>query len=93
MNKNELINSLSEETTFSKRDVARVLDAFVRIVGRILKTGDKIQLSGFGTFAAARRPARVGINPSTKERIQLPSIVVAKFKPGKTLKEVMRSIR
>jgi len=93
MNKTELINSLSEETTFSKRDVARLLEAFARIVGRILKTGDKIQLSGFGTFAAARRPARAGINPSTKERIQLPSIVVAKFKPGKNLKEVMRSIR
>jgi len=93
MNKTELINSLSEETTCSKRDVARILDAFARIVGRILKTGDKIQLSGFGTFAAARRPARAGINPSTKERIQLPSIVVAKFKPGKNLKEIMRSIR
>ncbi|CDK30979.1 HU family DNA-binding protein [Candidatus Babela massiliensis] len=93
MNKTELINSLSEETTFPKREVARFLEAFARIVGRTLKNGGKIQLSGFGTFAASRRPARIGINPSTKERIQLPSTVVAKFKPGKTLKEVMRSIR
>lgn len=93
MNKTELINSLSEETTFSKRDVSKIIDAFARIVGRILKSGDKIQLSGFGTFAAARRPARIGINPATKEKIQLPATIGVKFKSGKRLKEVIRSIR
>lgn len=93
MNKTELINSLSEETTFSKRDVARILEAFSRIVERQLKKGDKVQLSGFGTFGVSRRPSRVGINPSTKMRIQLPETVVARFKAGKNLKEVMRSIR
>lgn len=93
MNKTELINSLSEETTFSKRDVTRILDALTRIVERTLKKGDKLQWSGFGTFAISRRPARIGINPSTKEKIQLPETVVAKFKPGKNLKEVIRLVR
>lgn len=93
MNKTELINSLSEETTFSKRDVARVLDALTRIVERTLKKGDKLQWSGFGTFAISRRPARIGINPATKERINLPETLVPKFKPGKNLKELVRSAR
>jgi DNA-binding protein HU-beta len=93
MNKTELINSLSEETTFSKRDVARILDALTRIVERTLKKGDKLQWSGFGTFSISRRPERMGINPSTKERIKLPATVVAKFKAGKNLKELMRSVR
>jgi DNA-binding protein HU-beta len=93
MNKTELINSLSEETTFNKRDVARVLDALTRIVERTLKKGDKLQWSGFGTFTISRRPPRVGINPATKERINLPETLVPKFKPGKNLKELVRSVR
>jgi DNA-binding protein HU-beta len=93
MNKTGLINSLSEETTFSKKDVTRVLDALTRIIERTLKKGDKLQWSGFGTFAISRRPARLGINPLTKERINLPATLVPKFKPGKNLKEVVRSAR
>ncbi len=93
MNKTELIQSLSEETTFSKKDVTRILEALTRIVERTLKQGDKLQWSGFGTYYVSRRPERMGINPSTKERIKLPATVVAKFKPGKNLKELVRSSR
>lgn len=92
MNKSELINSLSEETTFSKKDVARVLESFARIVQRTLKRGDKVQWAGFGTFLVSRRPARKGINPATKERINLPAINVPRFKPGKNLREVVRTV-
>ena len=92
MNKTELINSLAEETTFSKKDVMRLLDALTRIVERTLKQGDKVQWSGFGTFNVSRREERIGINPATKERIKLPATVVAKFKPGKNLKELVKSI-
>ncbi|HVW99937.1 MAG TPA: HU family DNA-binding protein [Candidatus Babeliaceae bacterium] len=93
MNKTGLINSLSEETTFSKKDIARVLDALIRILVRALKKGDKLQWSGFGTFIIVRRPARKGINPATKERIDLPPTLVTKFKPGKNLKELVRSVK
>lgn len=91
MNKTELINALSEETTFSKKDVIRLLDALTRIIERTLKKGEKLQWSGLGTFNVSRRPERMGINPATKERIKLPETVVAKFKPGKNLKELVRS--
>ncbi len=91
MNKTELINSLSEETTYSKRDIARVLDALVRIMVRELKKGNRLQWSGLGTFSVALRPARLGINPVTKQRINLPASKVPKFRPGKQLKELIRT--
>jgi len=91
MNKSELIEALSEETTFSKKDIAKVLTAFTRIVERTLKKGDKVSLTGFGTYWISRRPERIGINPATKERIKLPAVNVPRFKPGKRLKEEIRS--
>ena len=91
MNKSELINSLSEETTFSKRDIGRVLESLVRIMVRELKKGNRLQWSGFGTFTVARRAARLGINPVTKERINLPETFVPSFKPGKQLKESIKA--
>jgi len=93
MNKSELINSLSEETTFSKRDVARVLETCTRIIERNLKNGGKVAITGLGSFTVSRRPARKGINPATKERIDLPEIFVPKFKPGKNLRETVRSVK
>lgn len=93
MNKTELINALSEETTFSKKDIARVLESFARILERTLRRGDKLQWSGFGTFSVSRRSARDGINPATKEKIRLGETYVPKFKAGKNLKESVRSSR
>ncbi|MCB9493474.1 MAG: HU family DNA-binding protein [Epsilonproteobacteria bacterium] len=91
MNKSELIAALSEETNFSKKDIAKVLASFTRIIERTLRKGGKVSLTGFGTYWISHRPARVGINPATKEKIQLPEVRVPRFKPGKHLKEQVRS--
>ncbi len=93
MNKSELINSLSEETAFSKKDISRVLDSLTRIIERTLKKGEKVSLTGFGSWFLSRRPARKGINPATKERIDLPAVNVPRFKAGKNLREVVRSAK
>lgn len=93
MNKTQLIQSLSEETMFSKKDVARVLESLTRIIVRSLKKGDKLQWSGFGTFQLAHRPKRRGINPATKERIDLPAVSVPRFKAGKNFKDSVRSVK
>lgn len=93
MNKSELINSLSEETTFSKKDVSRVLESLTRIIERSLRKGEKVSITGFGSFWISRRPARKGINPSTKQRIDLPEVNVPRFKAGKNLREVVRSVK
>ncbi len=91
MNKSELINALSEETNFSKKDVSKVLASFTRIIERTLKKGGKVSLTGFGTYWTSKRPERVGINPATTQKIKLPPISVPRFKPGKHLKEQIRS--
>lgn len=93
MNKSELINSLSEETTFSKKDVSRVLDSLTRIIERALRKGDKVSVTGFGCWWTSRRPARMGINPATKQRINLPAVNVPRFKAGKNLREIVRSVK
>lgn len=93
MNKTRLIDALSEETTFSKKDIARVLDSLVRIVERCLKKGEKVSITGFGSFWISERSARKGINPATKEKIDIPSVKVPKFKAGKNLREVVRKVQ
>ena len=92
MNKTELIDALSVETTFSKKDVTRVLESLTRIIERSLRKGEKVSLTGFGTFTTSARPARKGINPATKERIDIPEIQIPRFKPGKNLREVVRAM-
>ena len=93
MNKNELINELSEETTYSKKDVTRVVDSLVRIIGRTLKKGQKVSITGFGSFSLSHRSARTGINPTNLQRINLPATNVPKFKAGKGLREVVKAAR
>lgn len=93
MNKSQLIDALSEETAFSKKDVTRVVDSLVRVIGRNLKKGEKVAITGFGAFWTSRRPARKGINPATKQRIDLPAVNVPRFKPGKSLREVVKSLK
>jgi DNA-binding protein HU-beta len=93
MNKSELIEAISEETAFNKKDVVKVLGTLTRIIARTLKKGEKVALTGFGTYCLSRRPKRMGINPSTKERIQLPAVSVPKFKAGKLLREQVRAAK
>lgn len=91
MNKSELINELSEATGFSKKDVAHVLDLFFKTVVRTLKKGERVAITGFGSFWTSFRPERMGINPATKQRIRLPKVNIPRFKPGKNLREGVKS--
>ena len=79
-------------TAFSKKDVTRVLEAFTRIVERTLKKGEKVSVTGFGSFVLSHRPARKGINPATKQKIDIPAVNVPKFKAGKQLRDFVRSM-
>ncbi len=93
MNKSELIESISEETTYAKKDIAKVLASLCRVIERTLKKGNKVSLTGFGTYCLSARPARMGINPSTKERIKLPAVSVPRFRAGKQLREQVRAVK
>lgn len=92
MNRRKLIEVLSEDTAFSRKDITKVLDTLLRTIIKTLKKQAKVQWSGFGTFSVAKRAARKGINPATKESISLPEIYVPKFKAGKLLKETIRAV-
>ena len=84
MNKTDLVNAIAA-TGLSKADSKQALDAVIDAISGALKEGDKVAIVGFGTFAVTERPARTGINPATKEKIQIEAKKVIKFKPGAEL--------
>ena len=90
MNKSELITAMSEKSSLSKKDCEAALDAFVSTIGDALKSGDKVQMVGFGTFEVRERAARTGRNPRTKEAVEIPASKAPTFKPGKALKETVQ---
>ncbi len=89
MNKTELISAVAEKSGLSKADAKKAVDAFVDAVTEELKAGGKVALLGFGTFSVSEKAARTGINPRTKETIEIAARKVAKFKPGAELSEAI----
>lgn len=89
MNKTELIDKIAAGASISKADAKKALDATTNALKEALVAGDKIQLVGFGTFSVSERPAREGINPATKEKIQIAAKKVAKFKAGAELADAI----
>lgn len=89
MNKAELVNAMAEKSGLTKVDCKKALDALIESVTETLKEGDKVALVGFGTFAVGERAARTGINPLTKESIEIAAKKVVKFKPGVELAETI----
>ena len=87
MNKTELIDKIAAGSGLSKADSKKALDATVAAIKEALVKGDKVQLVGFGTFSVNERPAHVGVNPATKEKIPIAAKKVAKFKAGAELTE------
>ncbi|MBO7252951.1 MAG: HU family DNA-binding protein [Oscillospiraceae bacterium] len=87
MNKTDLIAIAAEKTGMTKKDTERVLNAALDAITASLLQGEKVQLSGFGTFEVKEREARVGRNPHTKEAIEIPATRVPAFKASKALKD------
>ena len=89
MNKTDLIAAVSVSAGLSKKDTERVLNAAIDAITANLAKGEKVQLSGFGTFEVKAREARVGRNPHTKEAIEIPATNVPVFKASKALKDTV----
>ncbi len=87
MNKAELVAAVAEKSELTKKDAEKAVNAVVASVTEALKKGDKVQVVGFGTFEVRQRAAREGLNPATKEKIQIPATKAPVFKAGKALKE------
>lgn len=89
MNKTDLIEKIAAGSGLTKTDAKKALDATVEAIKNALVAGDKVALVGFGTFSVSERPAREGVNPSTKEKIQIAEKKIAKFKPGAELADAL----
>ncbi len=87
MNKNELIREVANTARITIKDAAIAFDAVIDSITAGLKNGEKIQISGFGTFEVKSKPAREGINPKTGEKIQIPESKIPTFKFGKAYKD------
>ena len=86
MNKGELIKVMAEKAGFTNKDAATAYEAFVEAVTEALKAGDKVQLAGFGSFEVKEVPAKEGINPQTKEKVDIPACKKPVMKFGNAYK-------
>lgn len=86
MNKKELVSALAEKVNVTKKEAALFVDSFVDVVSDALGKGESVKIVGFGTFEVVERKPRKGVNPQTKEAIEIPGGKVPKFKAGKELK-------
>ena len=87
MNKSQLIAVAAEHAGISKKDAERLINAAIDAASAALEKGEKVQLSGFGTFEIKHREAKVGRDPRTKESIPIPAANVPVFKPSKGLRD------
>jgi DNA-binding protein HU-beta len=89
MTKSDLIERLAGKADVTRPRAEELLDFLLNDVTEALKKGEKVNISGFGTFTVSNRKARTGRNPKTGEPIEIPASRSAKFKAGKTLKEAL----
>ncbi len=91
MNKVELIAALADKADVSKKDAAKVLDAFTDTITEELAKKEKVTLVGFGTFETKERAARIGRNPQTGKEMKIAASVAPAFKAGKALKDAVNA--
>lgn len=92
MNKAELSEKIAANVGLTKQQVEAVFSSFETLVMDTLKSGGEVTLTGFGTFSAKRREARMGVNPQKPtEKIQIPAVTIPKFKAGKSLKDALKA--
>ena len=87
--KEVLIETIASAADISKKDAGLALEAITDKITQELRKGNKVTLTGFGTFKVSKRAARTGRNPRTGESIKIPARKVPKFSAGKSLKDAV----
>ena len=87
MTKPEFISKVADSAGSTKAEAERIVNAALATIEETLSKGDSVQFVGFGTFEVRDRAARTGINPKTKEKIQIAAKKAVAFKVGKKLKD------
>jgi DNA-binding protein HU-beta len=91
MNKQEVIDTLAAKLGSNRTEAEKALEAFVSLVMDALRTGQEVNISGFGSFSVSNRAARMGVNPQNPaQKIQIAATKVPKFRAGKGLKDAVR---
>ena len=91
MTKAELVEEVSEKTGLPKKQAEIVVNTVFESIVETLTTGEKIELRGFGSFRIRQRDSRMGRNPKTGEKVDVPAKRIPYFKPGKELRELLNS--
>ena len=89
MKKKEFIAAIAKEANVSEAEASKVVAAFIKVTSDALKEGDKVQITGFGTFEVAERPEREGRNPQTGETMKIAASKTPRFKAGKAFKDAI----
>ncbi|MBN1233790.1 MAG: HU family DNA-binding protein [Candidatus Coatesbacteria bacterium] len=89
MSKNEIVKKIAEKAGINQKEAGAALKALIEAIQDALVHDKKVTFIGFGTFMVAKRNARTGINPRTKKKMKIKAKKVAKFKPGKGLKQLI----
>lgn len=90
MNKADLVEQMAKLSKLPKSACKDSLEAFIVAVGNALKQNKQVVLTGFGTFAVMQRKKRMGVNPATGKKIEIPAKKVPKFRAGKALKDMVK---
>ncbi len=90
MNKGELVAQMASDLGKTRKDTEKILEALFACIEEVLKSGDSLQLVGFGSFEVRERQPRVGRNPQTGESMNIPGGRIPAFRPGKALKDAVK---
>ncbi len=91
MTKSELVAAIAASAGMTKKAAGDAVEALISTVTESLKKGEKVTITGFGTFQISARAARTGVNPrNPSEKIQIPAMNLPTFKAGKSLKDSVR---
>jgi DNA-binding protein HU-beta len=90
MQKTDFIKAVAEKASVSQKETKQVIDAALKVIEEALKRGEKVTLTGFGTFEVRERQAREGVNPQTRAKIKIPATKTPGFSASSTLKEAVK---
>ena len=90
LNKKEIAELVADKHNLTKKEASEIVDLIFDTMAETLKGGNRVDISGFGKFEVKTRAARTGINPQTKEQIEIPESKVPSFKASKNLKDSVR---
>lgn len=90
MQKTDFIKAVAEKTGVSQKETKLVIDAALMVIEDTLKAGEKVTLTGFGTFEVRERQAREGVNPQTRAKIKIPATKTPGFSASSTLKDAVK---